>query len=98
MSWIVLCKSSYGDTDNMKAKLKKVDSGVSVFSLILRRTNHVQPEHETPSETRGGGEETAEGEGEEWRLKISFYITKYFQEEQKKMEKENQKTENEEGK
>ena len=97
MSWIVLCKSSYGDTDNMKAKLKKVGSGVSVFSLILRRTNHVQPEHETPSETRGGGEETSEREGEEWRL-ISLYINKYFQEEQKKMEKENQKTENEEGK
>ena len=60
--FIMLSKSSYGDTDNMKAELKKVGSGVSVFSLILRRSNHVQPEHETPSETRGGGEETATGQ------------------------------------
>ena len=58
----MLSKSSYGDNDNMKAKLKKVGSS---FSLISTGdwTNNVQLEHEAPTETRGGGEETTEGEG-----------------------------------
>ena len=84
----MLSKSSYGDTDNMKAKLKKVGfsfslitDGPTMFSLSMR---HQQKREEAEKKRQK----------EKVRIDVALYFVpyyRYFQEEQKKMEEENKK-------
>ena len=94
----MLSKSSYGDTDNMKAKLKKVGfsfslitDGPTMFSLSMR---HQQKREE--AEKRRQKEKVRIDNVPVRHQAVPYY--KYFQEEQRKMEEENRKTEDKEAK